>query len=58
MQFELVRLIQTSQFPVLPIPAENKIKGSNWHCTYAFDELQILFEQYYTESAVLMQTVF
>ena len=56
MQFEVVRLIQTSQSPVHPTLAENKIKGSNWHRSYAFAKLQKLFEQYYIDSAVFHQT--
>ena len=56
MQLEVARLIQTSQSPVHPTLAENKIKGSNWHRSYAFAKLQKLFVQYYTDSAVFHQT--
>ena len=56
MQFEVVRLIQTSQSPVHPTLAENKIKGSNWHRSYAFAKLQKRFVQYYIDSVVFHQT--
>ena len=56
MQFEVVRLIQTSQSLVHPTLAENKVKGSNWHRSYAFAKLQKLFEQYYIDSANFHQT--
>ena len=63
MQFEVVRLSQTSQLPVSSTPAENKIKGSSLQLKIKLkDQAYIvvtlllqykkLYVQYYIDSAV------